>query len=173
MDHGDRLAAVVHPERDLEAGDGVWRQTADLGPAACRLAERRAALRRRQEVLAGPGLTRRQRRNLGSDLDRLTGEEAKAVAEFDQLAEPARRALAAMRRQLETRVAGLRNDAGDRDEWLAQHPEVARRLQAIATDLRMVQHEPELAHRIERAITLDPPPPNPPLQQDLGMDLSL
>ena len=167
----DQLAAVAQAERDLDTGDGVWRETA-VGRAAWHLYDLRAEPVPSEEVASKPGLSWLKHRRAKSHAERLALAGRAASLEFHERARPIRAELATRRQDLSTTIESLRDDVRNRDQWLDQHPEAVERLHALDAQLRPVNEAPNL-WRSQGVVERAKEPPMPTVESDLGLDVGL
>ena len=129
------LQDLKDAERDLKTGHGVWLDT-DVGQAARDLND---LVRRRSEAeafVSMPGMGRRDRKVWRRRAKELAEKEPVARERLDRLVEPARAGLSATREQLEQERRELERACGERDGWLAEHPEAPQRLSRLEAEVR-------------------------------------
>ncbi len=190
-----KVTATQRSLEHLEDGRGEWYGT-KIGDAA---QTRRDVQQRRDSANWRAACTRgsehraakRTQRQLDSHLDQ-------ATARFDQLAEPHRQSLRTSLTTLETDVRDLEQRAAARVEWLASHPDTARRLDRLnqevagaerslgaerdqldgilpgARDLaRLPARTRELLDRLPAPVTAPEPWWREPAGRDLGVERDL
>jgi conjugative relaxase-like TrwC/TraI family protein len=126
------LAEVRQSLVDLEAGTGEWRDTkvGDVARVSRDLEQRRKGASWRVKSTHGKEhrTAKRSLRDLDSRIDQ-------ASVRFEALAEPHRESLGSTITSLEIAVADLEQGAIERNDWLAVHPETARRLDRVEGEL--------------------------------------
>lgn len=131
-------AAVAEVRRslvDLEGGAVEWRNSklGDIARVTRDLEQRRKGASWRVDVTHGKDhrAAKRTLRDLDSKIDQ-------ATARFDALADPHRESLGSTLSSLESDVVDLEERATERTDWLADHPETARRLDRVEGELAEV-----------------------------------
>ncbi len=94
-----------------------------------------ASVARLQARLARGRLPRRDRRETEADLARWRSRLTAAAKRLDDISGPERRRLDQAEARLTGRLTGLYDQRDQRVEWLASHPEAARRLDSINQDV--------------------------------------
>jgi hypothetical protein len=143
LDVSDELAVarrqLHHLEQDLHdltTGTGRWRHTpqGQSVRALLEISARRRALAAKTERARSPF----ERSRLHQAAQTLSNEEAHHRELWDRLVRPAKRHLRAAVQTTSGRVAKLEQAAAVHEEWLDQHPELARRLDQLARELREI-----------------------------------
>ncbi len=125
------LADLRETERDLDTGQGRWRDT-DVGAAARERIRIVGALREAQELSTRGSFG--NRRYWRAKARSLAEHEQAAEQRFADLARPVRARLAAQRGDLEAAHDHLVSRQDDRRQWLDRHPAATHRLRALDSE---------------------------------------
>jgi len=113
-----------------------------------------------------------------AELDDWRGRRVGAARELSSLTAPDAARLDADERQLTGRLPGLWKQQAAHQTWVARHPEAARRLDDLITDIEVIDRRlghsrgvPERAAGLDRFRPWTPPPEVP--GRHLGIDLEL
>jgi conjugative relaxase-like TrwC/TraI family protein len=186
------VAAAIPPDRSADLAD-VRREIADLHQAQTELltghgryagtpeggaARHLIDARHRHEDAKRNAETSdswRDRRHWRKEATYWAEEEAAAEAAYIETVVPEMNRLDQAIRNLGGRYDELKADCQDRNAWIAQHPEVARRLQRLDRELNPLPELPEIealgqtyAARIRRYIGIQPPGHDHGIEIDLG-----
>jgi conjugative relaxase-like TrwC/TraI family protein len=145
-----KLDRVRRDREDLTHGTGHW-QHHPAGRAAHQLDDTRRQREHAERWLDLPALGRRERHRWRRIAESAARAEALAERDWVDHAQPA---LEQLDRRITTarhRVAELETDARFRQRWIAEHPQLARRLEHIQRDLRLLDDPmgAELEERLE------------------------
>ena len=172
-----QLRDLEEAERDLEYGRGVWEGTAveeayrDMISARHRRWEAEKWAKSPDERFFSRHRWTREAQNLGQ-------VKELAQARYEELAGQEQKGLAARRKDLESTKSELEAGIERREEWLGDHPEVGRRLDAIGSELTELGLRRQLGPTLDQALGLDDqlrlPVREPPrLDDGLGLGLGL
>jgi conjugative relaxase-like TrwC/TraI family protein len=120
---------------DLARGTGRWQHT-PAGHAARQLDQARREHEHAQRRMDLPHVGRRERHRWRRIAHSALRSEVRAVRDWATQAQPARQHLDRKIVRAEHCVAGLEGDARFRQRWLAEHPELVRRIQHTQRELR-------------------------------------
>jgi conjugative relaxase-like TrwC/TraI family protein len=160
------LERLRSARRDLDRGTGRWVQT-PAGEAARQLDkvrhERHAAEHRAQLAVG-----RRERHHWRRLARGAAPAEARAHGDWTTHAKPAAETLDRRIARAEHRVADLESQAAFRLRWLAEHPDLARRVEHVQRDLRRLDDpiRAELLDRLEAIGRSDALAATPALEHD-------
>jgi hypothetical protein len=148
------LERLRHDRDDLARGTGRW-QHKPMGRVARQLGEADRARQHAERWMDQPGIGRRERhrwRRLASGAAR-----TEALAEHDWVihGRPVADHLDRKINRAEQRVAELEGQARFRARWLAEQPELTRRIEHARRDLRRL-HDPLAVELLERIEALAP-----------------
>jgi len=133
--------------RDLDRGTGRWVHT-PAGKAARQLdkaRQQRQAAEHRAQLAAG-----RRERHHWRRVARVAGSaEARAQADWTTHTKPATQTLDRRIVRAEHRVADLESQAAFRSRWLAEHPDLARRVEHVQRELQRLD-DPIRAGLVDR-----------------------
>ncbi|MDQ6838132.1 MAG: AAA family ATPase [Actinomycetota bacterium] len=174
----EQQRARISAEReDLAAGTGRYRS----GPIAHAVGELQRAemnVARLERNVSRSGASRKDRRHRRAELDDWRGRRVGAARELSSLTAPDAARLDADERQLTGRLPGLWKQQAAHQTWVARHPEAARRLDDLITDIEVIDRRlghsrgvPERAAGLDRFRPWTPPPEVP--GRHLGIDLEL
>jgi conjugative relaxase-like TrwC/TraI family protein len=152
-----QLADMAQAERDLDRGEGVWAKT-PIGQQVRRLTDIQRQREQAETFANMPDMPRRVRRDWRRNAVRYTEAERAAETHLDQLVEPARHDLHERQAQLKRQRSKLQQVAGQRSDWLQQHPEAACRLERFDRELESIDRAPELeklARELSRGRTIE------------------
>jgi conjugative relaxase-like TrwC/TraI family protein len=156
-------AARANPDRmrrsrdDLVRGAGRWHHT-PAGRAARDLDQARRQRQHAEHWLDLPHIARRERHRWRRVAQSATRSAARAQRDWISHGQPAVEQLDRRITRAEHRVAELETDARFRQRWLAEHPELDRRLQHVQRELRRLDGPigVELVERLETLLLPGP-----------------
>lgn len=102
-----------------------------------------------------PDMPWRMRRTWRADAKAWAQHEQAAQTRWQDIGGPVLERVDADIAALEQRLEGLRGDVARYDDWVAQHPEAARRLARIDRDLEVLRTVERLDRYATRAMGLD------------------
>jgi conjugative relaxase-like TrwC/TraI family protein len=152
---------------DLDRGTGHWQHT-PAGRAAQRLDQARRERQHAQRWMDRPNIGRRERHRWRRLASAAASAQARADRDWATRAKPAAQELDRKITQAEHRVGELEGEARFRDRWLAEHPELARRIEHTQRELRRLR-DPigvELLKRVEALRQPEAPQPSQALEHD-------
>ena len=168
----------IHRQReDLAAGKGRYAD-GPVGRAVWELGQAEMNVPRLNRDLDRSDASRRDRRRLRSELGDWQERHGAARRQLAALVAPEAGRLDAEEEQLTGRLSGLRKQQVNRRDWVADHPEAARRLNQLASEIEALDERLQRARGVPgRAVGLGRPgswtPPPVARERDLGMDLGL
>jgi len=130
-----KLGAQRDSLRDLEKGAGQW-QRSDVGGAVAELRSAEYQLGSANAMVRGSSGS--AHRDAKKRVKRWTGVVAEQRPVVEALVGPHREEIVSSLSSLETLKIDLENRAHARTEWLAAHPDTARRLEHLDTRLDVV-----------------------------------
>jgi conjugative relaxase-like TrwC/TraI family protein len=154
--HAD-LARLRRSRDDLVCGAGRWHHT-PAGRAARDLEQARRQRQHAEHWLDLPDVGRRERHRWRRIAQSAARSEARAQRDWIAHRQPAVEQLDRRITKAEHRVAELETDARFRQRWLAEHPELDRRIQHTQRELRRLD-DPigvELDERLEALLLPSP-----------------
>jgi conjugative relaxase-like TrwC/TraI family protein len=173
------LLTAEKDRQDLDTGHGCYLDT-DLGHAAHRLRDARSRARQAERFAEDPNSSRRNRRYWRHQASEWRAEEAEARRSYDELAEPERVRLDSSIDELSGHRDELRARVVEREAWLDQHSEAARRLRTLQHEIDALDREARpdtpLSRVLDTAIALSRQPHRTPelgRTLDYGIDLGL
>jgi hypothetical protein len=149
------LDRIRRSRDDLVRGDGRWRHT-PAGRAARDLEQARRQRQHAEHRLNLPHNARRERHRWRRVAQSAARSAARAQGDWTSYGQPAVEQLDRRITRAEHRVANLETDARSRQQWLAEHPELDRRIQHAQRELRRLD-DPigvELQERLETLLHL-------------------
>ncbi len=161
----DRLRRA---RRDLDRGAGRWVHT-PAGEAARQLDEARQQ-RQAAEDRAQLAVGRRDRHHWRRLARLAASAEARAHRDWTTHTRPAAQILDRRITRAEHRVADLESQAAFRGRWLAEHPDLARRVEHVQRELQRLDHpiSPGLLDRLETVSRSDALAATRPLEHDIA-----
>ena len=177
------LRALNEERHQVEAGSGRLSDP-DLALAAKDLIRARQEAQQAERFSVDPSASWRVRRQWRQEATNWRRAETAAHVTYERLAEPEIARLDDRIRELSDRRDELRSQAGERARWLAEHPEVGRRVRHLDRDLSdldaQAHAEREFSQLIARTVATSLRPdlapehhPTPGAEVDRGIDLGL
>jgi hypothetical protein len=144
-----RISELRRDRNDLLTGHGRYVSTPE-GTAARELIDARRRHHDAQHY-ADISTNWRDRRHWRKEAAGRAGEEAAATTAYQQTVGPEAQSLDHQVSDLEAHRDELHNSRRERTAWLAQHPEAARRLHTIDSELHPLPDLPEIHQALGRA----------------------
>lgn len=162
-----RLEKLHLDRRDLEHGGGRWDNTPE-GRAARDYRQARLDHQHARERATGRGMGWLERRQWRKEADRLAKVEAFVRDDWQKYVEPAADRLDREINDTTAETTDLERAQRLRKNWLAEHPDYARRVAATQRELQRIE-EPEQARLLDALDQARHAPPTP--GRDLGLSL--
>lgn len=147
-----RVRALRQDLDDLPCGSGRWRGT-EIGQAARDKNEAERQHRQAGDFAGYPKMSMRMRHSWRKTARQWNTAMIEASRRYDELAAPIQKGLETDLARAETYLGYLEVRASDREQWLAQHPELELRIAAIEREL----HPTPTIQEGLRTLQVEPP----------------